>query len=536
MMAGHNDSQHADPLSETAGQRTSLCAEERIRNLTDLTRNLSSTLNLQELMPLVVHEVLRALDMERGVLLLDKGFGELETVVACTRDNGTLTQSDLRETNEVVKELKKSRRPVMTLSWDTRGPDIDSSFYGQGSVVGVPLLDQKRFLGAICLKSKSKRVNFEGENLAYIEAVSAICALSLSNGRSHARMLEAARMSADFGSLLDIKEVLNRTLARVVEITHAEQGFLLIRDDESEPLKVWGEMDRQGSPLQGNHERFISNKVVSRVLQSAEAMLSDNVAQEESFDNTESVLQFGLTSILCVPICSKNSTFGVIYLENRFQEGVFEDEDLRLVQLIADRAGQALENAKLYGQEREIVRALANAVEARDLGTSCHVQRVSEYAVAVGSRLGLSPVELNQLEQAAMLHDVGKIGIPDKVLLNPGALNDKEWEMMRSHPELGLGIVNPVRLPKSVKHGILCHQEAYDGSGYPKGLKGEQIPIFARIIAVVDAYDAMVADRPYRRALPRQEAIDELDRCAGTKFDPEVVIAFFEVLFKEPGK
>jgi HD-GYP domain-containing protein (c-di-GMP phosphodiesterase class II) len=182
------------------------------------------------------------------------------------------------------------------------------------------------------------------------------------------------------------------------------------------------------------------------------------------------------------------------------------------------------------------VRALANAVEARDLGTSCHVQRVSEFAVAVGSRLGLNPIELSQLEQAAMLHDVGKIGIPDKILLNPGALNEGEWELMRSHPELGLGIVNPVRLPKSVKSGILCHQEAYDGSGYPKGLKGENIPLFARIIAVVDAYDAMVADRPYRRALPQQEAVAELDRCAGSKFDPEVVMAFLEILFNEPLK
>ena len=190
----------------------------------------------------------------------------------------------------------------------------------------------------------------------------------------------------------------------------------------------------------------------------------------------------------------------------------------------------AVETAKLYEQERAGLGALANAVEARDMGTSSHVQRVSRHAVAVGACLGLSGEELVQLEQSALLHDIGKIGIPDRVLLKQGPLNDEEWALMKKHPQMGLGIVEPVALPKPVREGIVCHQEAWDGSGYPFGLSGEGIPLFGRVIAVVDAFDAMVTNRPYRKARTPREAMDELNRCAGASFDPEIVLAFLSVL------
>jgi HD-GYP domain-containing protein (c-di-GMP phosphodiesterase class II) len=433
----------------------------------------------------------------------------------------------------VVAELRKSKRPVVSVRLDPRAHESDSSFWRRGSVVGIPLVDGDRFLGAVCLDSETQRAAFGPDALAFVETVAAVCALALASARARTRMLEAARMSEDLGSVLDLRTVLDRALGRIVELTRAEQGFLVIRDDETGRLQLWGAKDVRGKSMSEPGQRFLSEQIVGKVLETGEAVLSDNVAGESDLGEARSVIQFGLASILCVPIRSKKAIHGAVYLENRFEKGVFDEEDGRLVQLLADRAGMAIDNARLYDQQRQIVQALANAVEARDQTTSTHVQRVSQYAVAVGRRLGLAEERLATLEQSAMLHDIGKIGIPDRVLLKPGGLDDEEWELMRSHPQLGHDIVGPVRLPAEVKAGILHHQESWDGTGYPTGLAGDRIPLFSRIIAVVDAYDAMVADRPYRGAMSRSLAASEIDRCAGTKFDPDVVMAFLEVLEAE---
>lgn len=507
-------------------------AERRLRNLLNLTRRLSEPHVLEEVMPLVVREVLQVLEMDRGVLLLDEGAGGFETVVTCGRGSeNDYTNDDQEATRALFEEVKTTRKPVVNF---THGPSNtgDSSFWTLGSVVGLPLLDRSRFLGVLCLDSANKRVNMSPEHLAFLEAIAAVAALAVTNARAHTRMLEAERLSEDFVSILDIDKVLDRVLLRIVELTRAEQGFLLLQGEKR--LEVRASFDRKGRGLADTGRQFLSLKIVQSVAESGEAVLADNVGEMDGFDDAEgSVIQFGLTSILCVPIRARSTVIGVVYLENRLLQGVFEEEEKRLVQMVADRAGMAIENAKLYQQEREILRALANAVEARDLGTSSHVQRVSHYAMAVGACLGLSNEQLMQLEQSALLHDVGKIGIPDRVLLKQGKLSEEEWELMREHPQLGAGIVGPVKLPQAVRDGILYHQEAWDGTGYPFGLAGDDIPLFGRIIAVVDAFDAMTADRPYRKGRSAKAAAAELNRCAGTQFDPEVVLAFLTVLHEE---
>lgn len=509
-------------------------SELRLRALLEITKGLSTPLDLKDTMELVVREVLRVLGMERGVLLMERGAGALETVVACHADRQTLSRSDLHASKEMLDALRRSHKPVVTFVGDAGSAEGDSTFWRLGSMVGLPLMDRHRFLGALILDSERKRANLEGENLIFMEAVAATASLALTNARSRARMVEAARVSEDFGTLLDLHDMFDRALQRIVEFTRAEQGFLIVRNEESGHMELWDGLDRQGKRIDEPSNQFLSRRVVRDVIRSGEAMLSDNVAEQDNYDDTlGSVVAMGLTSILCVPIRFRKQVLGVVFLQNRALEAAFDDEDKRLVQLVADRAGVAIENAKLYKQEREIVRALANAVEARDLGTSTHVQRVSEYAVAVGRRLGLAGEQLSDLEQSAMLHDVGKIGIPDRILLKTGPLSPEEWGLMQTHPQMGLGIVRPVSLPKDVTDGILYHQEAWDGSGYPHGVAGDDIPLFGRIIAVVDAYDAMTTDRPYRKAMTPAAAAAELDRCAGIKFDAEVVLAFMEHL-REP--
>lgn len=172
------------------------------------------------------------------------------------------------------------------------------------------------------------------------------------------------------------------------------------------------------------------------------------------------------------------------------------------------------------------ITALSAALDSRDSETEGHSQRVAGYAAAIGRQMGLSELKMKDLISGALLHDVGKIGVPDAILRKPGPLADKEWLVMRTHPQLGYKMLSHIEFLKGALPVVLHHHERYDGGGYPTGLRGKDIPLGARIFAVADTYDAMTSDRPYRNACCHEEAVEELLRCSGVQFDPEVVEAF----------
>ncbi len=177
----------------------------------------------------------------------------------------------------------------------------------------------------------------------------------------------------------------------------------------------------------------------------------------------------------------------------------------------------------------EMVKTLARAVDSKDSYTHEHSERASVKARRLAARLGVEEPAARYVEYAALLHDIGKIGIDEAILLKPGKLTPEEYEVMKKHPIIGHQILSPVKYLGPVAEMVLYHQEWYNGQGYPEGLSGDRIPIGARIVAVIDAWDAMTSDRPYRKALSRDIAISELKRGAGTQFDPMVVEAFLEI-------
>ena len=192
-----------------------------------------------------------------------------------------------------------------------------------------------------------------------------------------------------------------------------------------------------------------------------------------------------------------------------------------------DREKHALHRAT--DAQRQLVHALVAALDAREHDTGRHSQRVRTYASHIAREMGLDTPTRNALDTGALLHDVGKIGIPDQILLKPGPLTDDEWAIMRQHPQIGSRILRSVPFAESTLQVVESHHERYDGSGYPVGLQGEQIPLTARIFAVADALDAMTCDRPYRPAMAVDEARRRIQQDAGTHFDPEVVRAFLRV-------
>ena len=202
-------------------------------------------------------------------------------------------------------------------------------------------------------------------------------------------------------------------------------------------------------------------------------------------------------------------------------------------------AGQALtltsrfRRSTLHIQEVEqnyesLWQVMFSALDLRDGITGGHSSRVADLAVALGHRLGMSAQDIQDLRWAAFLHDVGKLAVPDDILTKPGPLSVSEWEQMRRHPAYGYSIVGQNGFLRQAADIVYCHHERYDGKGYPRGLLGEEIPLGARVFAVADAYDAMTSDRPYRPALPHGQAIEEIERNAGSQFDPRVVAAVLD--------
>jgi putative nucleotidyltransferase with HDIG domain len=207
---------------------------------------------------------------------------------------------------------------------------------------------------------------------------------------------------------------------------------------------------------------------------------------------------------------------------------------LRLINAIADYATSAIQRAMLHEQLEEnflqTVVSLANAMDARDSYTSDHGQRMAKMATLVGKEMNLPEEQIEAIHWAAILHDIGKIGVPDDILNKKGSLTKEEWVIMKEHPTIGAKIVAPVKFLSSVSPLIEAHHEKYDGTGYPYGIAGEDIPIGSRIISVVDAYVAIRDKRIYSDSHTHEEATAELRRCSGTQFDPTVVHIFCKTI------
>ncbi len=243
-----------------------------------------------------------------------------------------------------------------------------------------------------------------------------------------------------------------------------------------------------------------------------------------------------IQSMLIMPIIMQEECYGLVVLGERrhWERSSFTPEKSSLAMALVQHAGIAIENAQHYWSLQrahlETIIGLGEALETRDTYTRGHSERAVEYARVLAKELGLTPEQEDRLRYATILHDIGKIGIPDGILNKPGNLTDEEYTLMKTHPVKGANIVSKIRFLERVAPSIRHHHEHWDGTGYPDGLAGEDIPIESRIVAVLDAYDAMMSDRVYRKAPGREYAVDELCRRSGKQFDSKVVTAFLKVL------
>ncbi len=240
------------------------------------------------------------------------------------------------------------------------------------------------------------------------------------------------------------------------------------------------------------------------------------------------------SQVLAHPVTREQQVIGALFAGNKHDEDPHVSSfETQLLDAAADYMGVFIENAALYSDQHSLflgmVEALTASIDAKDRYTCGHSERVGLMAAALASALGMKPEEAERIRIAGLLHDVGKIGVPEAVLTKPGRLTEAEFEQMKRHPAIGHRILRDMPSLEDILPGVLHHHERWDGGGYPNGLAGDDIPYIARLLGVADAFDAMSSTRSYRAAMPRQKVLSEVLRCAGQQFDPEMARAFVQL-------
>ena len=333
----------------------------------------------------------------------------------------------------------------------------------------------------------------------------------------------------------DSSQLLNTIMDMVFKVVEADRGFLALLDEETGELVP--KAVRRRKELRDTSSLTISEGIIKRVMDKGTSLLIADALTDERFRRRDSIVAQNIRSCLCVPLKSHSRILGFIHVDTLAASDAFSRDDLRLLSAIGMQAGIAIENARLFEKLQELmfgsIRALVATIEAKAPYWRYHSQRVADISLTLAKELGLSAAEQKTIELASLLHDVGKIGTPETILNKDAALTPQQRAVVHSHSTRGANIIGNIKGIEDIVQAVRHHHERFDGTGYPDGLKSEAIPLYSRIIALADAYDAMTSIRPYRQNKPLAEVITEIKKGAGSQFDPVIVDGFLSTLSKQ---
>lgn len=362
----------------------------------------------------------------------------------------------------------------------------------------------------------------------------------------HGRLAYLYDTGQQLRASLDVEDVMTRLAGDAAQLAHARYGFVALYDAETSDLVLKTAYDAATGDVQMHHKP-LDEWFARRAIATNMTVFNANGGNSyKAFFGADAELD-AKSPLLCAPLSMRDRVVGVVGVLGLAtgREGTYNPEQVRLVQELALQAVTAVEQAQLFARVRadateieasydSTLKALMAALDAKDEVTEGHCERVAKLTIQLAREMDVPPSMLVHIERGALLHDVGKIGVPDAILKKPNSLNDTEWEAMRKHPLLAGLMVSKVGFLEPALPILLYHHERYDGGGYPFGLSGDNIPIEARIFMVIDAYDAMTSDRPYRPAMRHVDAMREIRAHNGTQFDPDVVQAFEALMASRP--
>jgi len=353
-------------------------------------------------------------------------------------------------------------------------------------------------------------------------------------GGNKAKLELIYNVSKKVGSVPRMTQLLEQIIQMTQRTLNASAAsILLFRDNDYELYfeVASGPVGRALKQVKINTQYGIAGQVA----RTGKPLIVNDVSRSESFHKSiDKTTGFNTKSLICAPLMVHRKILGVIEVLNKLDGSDFNEQDLEAVVSVAATGAMAIENTRLHltilDAYKSTILTLAAAIDAKDPYTRGHSQRVMEYTLLAGTSLSLPAEEMEALEYAGVLHDIGKIAIDARILNKPDNLTPEEWDIVREHPTIGANILREIPFLEKASELVLYHHERYDGKGYPKGRKGEDIPIGARLIAVADAFDTMTTDRSYRSAFGIDYSIQELKNCSGSQFCQVAVEAFISGL------
>ena len=459
---------------------------------------------------------------------------------------------DAMDTGRVFIESNKTGSEPLKLQQDGLCEWIENA----GVISLLPLVGKRAYLGLIVCTCSGHAIGkcdcLSDKKRELMQAVANQVSIALDEARQYkesvtkamdlSQKIETIETMSEVSKLilstLNVDKVIEMTARMVSRLAPCDWVRVIEVDKVKEELKFIAGFE-EGGVFESMIVPFTATSL-SEVVDTGRPQYIANLSTVDSpLDIERALVKGGYLSVLRVPITVKGEVVGVLGLMSR-RTSAFSPDNLSTIKKLSNQVGVAIKNARLVTDLEEFsigtITALAEAIDAKSPWTRGHSDRVTGIALHIGKELGLSEDELKDLRIAGLLHDIGKIGTDELILNKPGKLTEDELSEIRKHPGKGVEILAPIKKLTNILPTIMGHHEFYNGTGYPDGLKGTEIPLQARILTVADTVDAMGADRPYRNGLSQEKIVDELKRCSGTQFDPVVVEAYFKTFEKEDGQ
>ena len=531
-------------------------ALQKIAQLINLASNLEQVLD--EVMILTIEPV----NAQAGVIILiDQTTGELSshiTIGGCPREE-LVEKPKWKLDKGVMGAILKVGEPVIISDASEYPIFRDEISKAVGCTVVnalcVPLKRKDKALGVLEIFNKKPRAeeskesdkgvaSFTDEDQKLIVSLSNEIVMIIENAmlfkeleRKVVELDNLLKATEAIASAMQLDPLLDMIMELGMNIMDAEGCSVLLVDEKEKKLQFVAASGAKKEEVK-KLSLDMGEGVAGWVVQNDQPLLIEDVSRDDRFSKrVDEILGQKTESLICVPLKVKERTIGVMEVINKKGDRTFTERDMVLFKPLSAQAAVAIERARLYEDLEDMyistVKSLAAAIDAKDPYTRGHSERVTRFSLLIAKELGLDEKIQKDVQLCGLLHDVGKIGVPISVLRKKDKLTDEDWKLIRRHPVLGAEIVSPIRQLEELIPNIRHHHERYDGKGYPDNLKGDEIPLISRILAVADTFDALTSERPYRNGLSDKAALEEIEICKGTQLDPACADAFLAGYQKE---
>jgi len=531
-----------------------LINERRERELSErlerLSRALSEILDLRKLLDLICRESVDVFKTEAAFLWLLEG-GELIGFAAYGpgADQFIGMRVPIYDPQLLGARVARERKPILVNDAPNStavDPEMTQRFDIK-SMMGIPLVKGAHVLGSLMIMDSEDSQRFNLQDLKLASIFGGHAALAIDNAQLYEKAQlhlkhEKALREIDLAitSNMELSETLRVVLYQARARLHVDACAILLLDPDTQTLEYTSGQGFRTEIIKKTHLQLGQGNAgnalqARRIFGRAEIENPADVS-----DRAELIAEENFVIYFIAPLIVKEKLLGALEIYHR-DSIIMKTEWLKFLETLAGQTAIAIDNATLFADlqrsNADLTQAYettlegwSTALDLRDKETEGHTKRVTEMTVQLAERMGVRSQELIQIRQGALLHDIGKMGIPDRILLKPDQLTDEEWVIMRMHPIYAFQMLKPIVYLRLALDIPYCHHEKWDGTGYPRGLKGEEIPLGARIFSIMDVYDALTSNRPYRAAWPKDKVLHHIQELSGIHFDPQVVDAFLKLM------